>query len=260
MNGISYLVFLTADNAVKYLLENLQKGTNSQSTEINTNIKILTIKCYTTWYEKYNVEINFKIIDFPSREVMNNEKYKYWEKDGTAKLTTINIHAYSINKALTNESEIYGVVQHELSHVYENIRRHRNGKLNINNNYEERYKLIDSILFSNRYKQEEIDIAVGVYMTFKEEQTGILNELDGELRYRADIPIQSIVSNSNAFWLMEKLELAIKNREKYIDFIENVLNMPFTKYCKMTDKAYSNMQKKLMKIIYHYIWIENEVL
>lgn len=43
---------------------------------------------------------------------------------------------------------------------------------------------------------------------------------------------------------MEKLEWAIKNREKYIDFIENVLNMPFTKYCKMTDKAYSNMQKK----------------
>lgn len=251
--GIADTVSNATDDIIKCMFNRLRNGKNLQIIYKENNVKIITTDIQYT-LGGHDINLVITIIDFPSEELKQTEDGKYvtdgGETDSTKNKITIN--GCSINMKIMNQRELYDTIQHELSHMYEDLNKADKHRDAFNEKDNKLYSNIVKTIFNDKYDQCNRSIAIGAYMCFQTEQTAFTNGLDAQLRNLNGMEKNYVIYKSEAWKMLQNLKLCIKYRELYIPFIEEVLHIPYEKYCKMTDKAYHDYARRIARVCYKY--------
>ena len=243
--GINDEVVLASDGLCKKLLELLK-----QTKKIFKDG--YTYKEIQTKYDLFGVEfkINFRCYYFETKEDYDSAYNSSVFGGGTQNVEKyMNINSGCVCGQISEET-FYDVIQHEISHVFDYIKRGGYGKNKILN--EELYKKCCKIIGPSGYRNGYLySIAFGIYLCYPSEQIGFANGLDALLSNDDRIhEKRTKIKNSEEYKAIEDIDDAIESLGKINDvLIKRYLGLSKDVVGKILDKGRAEYIRRIARVL-----------
>ena len=251
--GIADSVKEISDDII-YKIKQEIKNLKTEKDEKNNGVYTTTFQVNSNINDK-KISVSVTYYNFINNEVLKNVGKQYDIDYATSicdgkGINFIFIGCYAISGTLQTK-QLYGQIYHEVNHIYQG----NNGATVVTNNIEE-YSTASNYIYSNN----PIDAALAnvIYLNYKFEQDGYINELYGYLKNFGPMPQWENIYKSPTY-------KAINDFTEYIKYIENNINneelihkcnenykLTPQRLIKLGYKSLDRIKRKIAKVLIKY--------
>ena len=199
-------------------------------------------------YKDKKITINYHIINFVEEKIFD----KYYMLYDFGAEYRYNINTIIINIAMYNGMFVietfHNSLQHELSHIFYNIISKHTP---ISEKEKDIYKIAKKQM-KHPISNLSFELANAIYISFKNEQIAMCNEVDAMFRNCTDKNILYSVQQTNEFKYIFYLKKVIDNIEEYSELIKRVYKMTTKKMLTRLKIAYKEYTRRLSRIEIKY--------